>query len=671
MFRLRERFHRRLCQHLLCAGLWLFSADFAAAQARLPQQPSVEVNLDVLQNLSTSAAPFDEPYGAAPVTEVSSTTVPRYQPAEEERKVPQENPYSPTPRAPSVVASPGGMPFYRGESPASRLPISEPEPVKIAAKTEAKTEAPKPLPAKPEVPKTSTATPDGVIAAEAPKADVKQQVAEASTPPVAETKPGEKPSPGSGSPMRVEKVIPPVLPDPIEAAGATPPPLPAELPAFPDAAALPAAAAQPPAIPPVIPPVAAAPAPPPIAAAPPAAPAPDISGLDFSQLEQPKAPEAPAIPPLKEPIAMPNPPAPAAPEVLVASSQKQGALPELPLLPEKENKNDEHALSPTLTQRVAAMFAKEPAQQGMISDTTRVIDPVAENAEKQQALESVPPPPAEKPAAKPAEEKTEAKPPIPLPNISLPDVKDSEPALPPAELPAAKSDAKVAAVPTLQLPPEQLIPAANADSASADLAPPALPSIDQITGDDVAQNSVDIAAANDQIFATDTPTDSAANNANEGALPVVKTEEKAETATTLPPLAINPGKESKPSDKKPTEIASLAPPARVETSISAQGDASVSVAFAKDKQELSDAEKSKLLDLAERIKSENKEVRIIAYASGNAEQSSMARRVSLSRALQIRAYLIDKGVDQLKLSVQALGNKVPSGSADRADIFLR
>ena len=44
---------------------------------------------------------------------------------------------------------------------------------------------------------------------------------------------------------------------------------------------------------------------------------------------------------------------------------------------------------------------------------------------------------------------------------------------------------------------------------------------------------------------------------------------------------------------------------------------------------------------------------------------------ALSRALAIRAFLISKGVNQLSINVQALGNQVPSGDADRADVFLK
>ena len=45
-----------------------------------------------------------------------------------------------------------------------------------------------------------------------------------------------------------------------------------------------------------------------------------------------------------------------------------------------------------------------------------------------------------------------------------------------------------------------------------------------------------------------------------------------------------------------------------------------------------------------------------------------ARRLSLSRALQVRSYLIDQGVRSTRIDVRALGANVPSGPADRVDI---
>jgi outer membrane protein OmpA-like peptidoglycan-associated protein len=62
---------------------------------------------------------------------------------------------------------------------------------------------------------------------------------------------------------------------------------------------------------------------------------------------------------------------------------------------------------------------------------------------------------------------------------------------------------------------------------------------------------------------------------------------------------------------------------------------------------------------------------IVAYASGSADQPSTARRISLSRALAIRAYLIDHGVENLRINVRAEGSKDAGKQADRVDLFIK
>ena len=67
---------------------------------------------------------------------------------------------------------------------------------------------------------------------------------------------------------------------------------------------------------------------------------------------------------------------------------------------------------------------------------------------------------------------------------------------------------------------------------------------------------------------------------------------------------------------------------------------------------------------------ENPTVRIqlLAYARASSDSSSRARRLSLSRALAVRAYLIEKGVRSTRMDVRALGDKFGDGPADRVDI---
>ncbi len=75
--------------------------------------------------------------------------------------------------------------------------------------------------------------------------------------------------------------------------------------------------------------------------------------------------------------------------------------------------------------------------------------------------------------------------------------------------------------------------------------------------------------------------------------------------------------------------------------------------------------------LVTRLKGNEKlRANIIAYASATADQASTARRVSLSRALSVRAYLIDNGINNLRINVQAEGDKNPGGAPDRVDVFV-
>tara|TARA_R110000787_G_scaffold37694_1_gene95569 strand:+ start:203 stop:472 length:270 start_codon:yes stop_codon:yes gene_type:complete len=63
-------------------------------------------------------------------------------------------------------------------------------------------------------------------------------------------------------------------------------------------------------------------------------------------------------------------------------------------------------------------------------------------------------------------------------------------------------------------------------------------------------------------------------------------------------------------------------------------------------------------------------LQLLAYAGGNAETDSQARRLSLSRALTVRSYLIEQGVVSTRIDVRALGNKAEGGPPDRVDVVV-
>jgi outer membrane protein OmpA-like peptidoglycan-associated protein len=64
-------------------------------------------------------------------------------------------------------------------------------------------------------------------------------------------------------------------------------------------------------------------------------------------------------------------------------------------------------------------------------------------------------------------------------------------------------------------------------------------------------------------------------------------------------------------------------------------------------------------------------VQLIAHATGGTDEAMEARRVSLARAVAVRAYLIGKGVRSLRMDVRALGNHPGEGPvADEVDLLV-
>ena len=96
---------------------------------------------------------------------------------------------------------------------------------------------------------------------------------------------------------------------------------------------------------------------------------------------------------------------------------------------------------------------------------------------------------------------------------------------------------------------------------------------------------------------------------------------------------------------------------------------SINVTFAPGSSDLNSGAKKTLNSIATRLrKNENIRMQLMAYAGESNMSASKARRLSLSRALAIRSYLIEKGVRGTRIDVRALGNKVSSGLPNRVDL---
>ncbi|WP_051431953.1 OmpA family protein [Rhodovibrio salinarum] len=84
---------------------------------------------------------------------------------------------------------------------------------------------------------------------------------------------------------------------------------------------------------------------------------------------------------------------------------------------------------------------------------------------------------------------------------------------------------------------------------------------------------------------------------------------------------------------------------------------------------LSDSAKQSLDQLAAMLADNPQQrIQLKAFAEGTEDTASQARRLSLSRALAVRTYLIDQGIRSTRMDVRALGATAQQGPLGRVDI---
>ncbi|MFQ5784246.1 MAG: OmpA family protein [Alphaproteobacteria bacterium] len=143
-------------------------------------------------------------------------------------------------------------------------------------------------------------------------------------------------------------------------------------------------------------------------------------------------------------------------------------------------------------------------------------------------------------------------------------------------------------------------------------------------------------------------------------------------AVPEPPAATAPPPQPKPVAPAPAapakQIAALPPAPEVGAVLS--GD-TLRIEFGKDSADLPKTAEGGLKSLAAKLAgSESLRVQVKAYAGSATGSPSSARRLSLSRALAVRAFLIEAGVRSTRIDVRALGNRSKDGPPDRVDIVL-
>lgn len=117
----------------------------------------------------------------------------------------------------------------------------------------------------------------------------------------------------------------------------------------------------------------------------------------------------------------------------------------------------------------------------------------------------------------------------------------------------------------------------------------------------------------------------------------------------------------------PAQTASLAPAPQGAGTGSKQ---SLRIPFSGEAATLPEPSKPDLKDVANALsKDPALRVQVMAYASGS-DDASKARRLSLSRALAVRSYLIEQGIGSTRIDVRALGNASEGGPSDRVDLMV-
>ena len=82
-----------------------------------------------------------------------------------------------------------------------------------------------------------------------------------------------------------------------------------------------------------------------------------------------------------------------------------------------------------------------------------------------------------------------------------------------------------------------------------------------------------------------------------------------------------------------------------------------------------DAER-RLTSLAVTMMENDGRLQLKAHAGGTSETRRSARRLSLSRALEVRSFLIEQGIRSTRIDVRALGRPEDDGPSERVDVVL-
>lgn len=154
------------------------------------------------------------------------------------------------------------------------------------------------------------------------------------------------------------------------------------------------------------------------------------------------------------------------------------------------------------------------------------------------------------------------------------------------------------------------------------------------------------------------------------------TRRKSASKTLAPPPPPPPPTIIRKADKASTTAAAPRAGAPVTKSrqrlaaLTPSGDNLVRLRFRAGSSVLTGEDEGRLKAMADKVAPTEARLQLKAYAAGKGNNTSKARRLSLSRALAVRSFLIENGLRSTRIDVRALGIARDGGAPDRVDIVL-
>ena len=140
--------------------------------------------------------------------------------------------------------------------------------------------------------------------------------------------------------------------------------------------------------------------------------------------------------------------------------------------------------------------------------------------------------------------------------------------------------------------------------------------------------------------------------------PIVSTAPTPPPTAPAPPVSVQA--ETEAVSDQPVQVASLPAPQRANHRLRFESSTAEILGATRDELEL----------VAIELMRHDDRIEIQAFAGEAGDVSSAARRLSLTRALNVREFLVERGVLQSRIDVRALGGARDSGPAERVDILL-